>query len=128
MGTRIKKGDIPILPSPSYRDPAKVGEEDNSKLIIKLEVKRHDPKKPGRLIMGKPRVYKFKKAVDWNDTTSIKRLNQWREQVFRRLLGKVRETREYWLMCEKNRVINIVENFMKENPTSPALPWNHIAK
>ena len=87
------------------RSHAKLGKPDASKFTIKLPSRKIDRKEVGGYAIGKGTEYYFPNEngwkdddgsiapFDWNNTGHVKKLHQWREQVFRRRIGGVRPTR-----------------------------------
>jgi hypothetical protein len=87
------------------RSHAKLGEPDASKFTIKLPSRKIDRKEVGGYAKGKGAIYGFPNKngwkdedghiapFDWNNPGHVKKLHQWREQVFRRRIGGVRPTR-----------------------------------
>jgi hypothetical protein len=67
--------------------------------------------------------HKTNKKFDWRNKSHIEALNDWRNQYFRRLCGRIRETRAPWLNSEKWEILNLMDKQMKENPHRKAFAW-----
>ena len=50
---------------------------------------------------------------DWSNATHVKKLHQWREQVFRRRIGGVRPTRKNWMESEKFYLLSMIKQQLK---------------
>ncbi|KAI9793736.1 MAG: hypothetical protein M1833_000682 [Piccolia ochrophora] len=62
------------------RLPAVRGKEDEDKTCITIKTD----------VNGGKKVFPYRKTVDWESSESVKALNRWRQQVFRREIGKSR--------------------------------------
>lgn len=88
------KGAIAIDNSTVDRSPAHVDNEERSKLILRWSTVVPNKSNTGQYVAGPDIQYIYSKSVDWASKDSIRALNAWREQLFRRNFGEARKTRE----------------------------------
>jgi hypothetical protein len=88
------KGAIAIHNGTVDRSPAHVNDEDRSKLNLRWSTIVPDKSHPGQYVAGPDILYTYPRSVDWTSKDSIRALNAWREQLFRRNFGEARKTRE----------------------------------
>lgn len=82
------------------------------------------------MIPSKTAVYVYRNHVDWNDKSSVNRLNQWRAQVFRRCLGPMRDGRPRWTRAEQKALTDILQTELTSSKTHgrwSKLDWDRIA-
>ena len=126
-----KHGEI-CVPDPAIsRDNAIVGRPDASKCSFTLQTERPDPKNPGHYIPSNPILFEYPNPVNWDDKTSVGKLNSWRYQVFKRTLGQKRESRPPWTVNEQNKLIEIVQSHLNEPSTGgrfSQINWNELER
>jgi hypothetical protein len=111
-----KPGDRAIDDGTIDRSPVKLHLVEPWKLKFHFETERDDPIKPGKVIPGNPVCFdylEFHPSVDWASPEHIKRLNQWRSQIFSRSFAPSRKPREMWLLAEKFLLDQIEEHLKK---------------
>jgi hypothetical protein len=108
------------------RLPARVGNENPSKPYVILECERENPKRPGHFLPGRWVRKQHKHETKWTDKKSVRELNAWREQVYRRDLDEARSTRHFvsnhWLawclsMCESFCLTPVFYSGLSEKET-----------
>ncbi len=88
--------------------PAKLGQDDDSKKHINYRTERPDPKDPeGWIETGVVRTNSYQHEVDWKSATSVRKLNAWREQLFRRAFGQARPVRHFVRTKSLDLLLNI---------------------
>jgi hypothetical protein len=107
-----KPGDRAIDDGTIDRSPVKLHMVEPWKLKFHFETERDDPSTPGEVIPGNPVCFdylEFHPPVDWANPDHIKRLNQWRSQIFSRSFAPSRKPREMWLVAERKFLLNQIE-------------------
>jgi hypothetical protein len=97
------------------------------KLKFHFETVRDDHSRPGEVIPGNPVYFgflEFHPPVDWTNSDHIKRLNQWRAQIFSRCFAPSRKPRGMWLVTEKEFLLDLIESHLK---TQGFLKWKRLA-
>ncbi|KAM0155345.1 hypothetical protein ACHAQE_006795 [Botrytis cinerea] len=122
-----KRGTICIDDGTIDRSPAILGEPDPSKLVLRFKTQETDEytNKPiqsdvefryGEGSKGVP--------VDWNDTKSLNALNNWRNQVIRRSIGKAYDHKEFWTVQEQKIITELVRDYLNAKKD---IDWTQIA-
>lgn len=122
-----KPGDRSIDDRTIDRSPAKLHIVEPWKLKFHFETERDDPSTPGEVIPGNPVYFdylEFHQPVDWGNLDHIKRLNQWRSQIFSRSFAPSRKPREMWLVAEKKFLLDQIEEHLKKQGF---LKWKRLA-
>ncbi|EMR82902.1 hypothetical protein BcDW1_8451 [Botrytis cinerea BcDW1] len=122
-----KRGTICIDDGTIDRSPAILGEPDPSKLVLRFKTQETDEytNKPiqsdvefryGEGSKGVP--------VDWKDTKSLNALNNWRNQVIRRSIGKAYDHKEFWTVQEQKIITELVRDYLNAKKD---IDWTQIA-
>jgi hypothetical protein len=92
------------------RKPAIVGERDLSKLTTTCDTVRDDPNNPGQVMEGDRVTHPYERKVDFDNAMQVKKLNIWRDQVFRRCQFKrLPKSRYPWLQSEKDIALSLIQ-------------------
>jgi hypothetical protein len=122
-----KPGDRAIDNGTIDRSPAKLHMIEPWKLKFHFETERDDPSTPGEVIPGNPVYFdylEFHPPIYWANPDHIKRLNQWRSQIFSRSFAPSRKPREMWLVAEKKFLLDQIEELLKKQGF---LKWKRLA-
>jgi hypothetical protein len=124
-----KHGERCIPDENTNRDNAIVGRYDPSKLVIEFQTERPDWTNPGHFIPSGPARFEYPNAVNWDDKTSISKLNNWRLQVFKRTIGQKRDSRPPWTINEQNKLLELLHSHLKGTETGghySLINWKEI--
>jgi hypothetical protein len=123
---RKTPGDIAVDDGTLDFENAVIGERDESKLFIEYSTTRRDPKNSNNMIRGDRVQKRYQEAVDFNDADSVKRLNAWRGQIFRRNFPEIcrKKFNHPWLQTEMDVVLELVRAQMT---THQRLTWISLA-
>ncbi|TGO07734.1 hypothetical protein BTUL_0250g00050 [Botrytis tulipae] len=109
------------------RSPAILGKPDFSKLVVRFKTEEID-ECSNELIQGdiEFRYEDESKGirVDWNDTKSLHALNNWRNQVIRRNIGKVYDNKDFWTVQEQKILTELVRSHLDSKKD---IDWAQIA-
>lgn len=112
------------------REPVRRGVPEPEKLRVTFQSVIDDPNNPGKTLPGNPAVYVFKQGVDWYDPISIVKINSWRSQLYRRIVGPKEETRYRWTQKEEHFLVSLVQEHL-ESPEVDGryglIDWEFIA-
>ncbi len=122
-------GEMVVDDGTHDREPCKVGKPQPEKLVIEFQVVRIDPKNPSKVISLPNIQHKYRNKVDWNDKKSVGELGRWRSQLFFRSLGKKRDSRHVWLESERDILLDLLEEHLKEvGGRWSGIYWDVVAK
>lgn len=62
--------------------------------------------------------------MDWNDAKSLHALNNWRNQVIRRNIGKAYDNRDFWTVQEQKIITELVRSYLNAKKD---IDWAQIA-
>lgn len=126
----VRRPGEKVVNKDSYKRTQPIlGIADSKMLRIKITVERDDPSNTGRKLR-RVAVWKFGHSMNFNDLEDIKKLKQWRNQVFFRVLGRVRDARLPWLEVERDFVLYILKKHLKTEAVGgrwSMIKWNEIA-
>ncbi|TGO47303.1 hypothetical protein BCON_0284g00050 [Botryotinia convoluta] len=109
------------------RSPAILGKPDPSKLIVRFKTEETD-EHSNKLIQGDVEFQYQDDSksvrVDWNDTKSLHALNNWRNQVIRRNIGKVYDNKDFWTVQEQKILTELVRDYIDAQKD---IDWTQIA-
>jgi hypothetical protein len=90
-------------------------------VILKATAKPDDEKyRPGHRAL----YYKYQQEVDWHSTSSIKKLNDWRDQLYRRNLPRVQKSYPFWIERERDELLYHAAQMLTSRST---IAWNRLA-
>ncbi|TEY33285.1 hypothetical protein BOTCAL_0686g00020 [Botryotinia calthae] len=122
-----KRGTLCIDDGTIDRSPAILGEPDPSKLVLRFKTQETD-EHTNKLIQSDVefRYGEDSKGVrvDWNDTKSLHALNNWRNQVIRRSIGKAYDNKEVWTVQEQKIITGLVRDYLNAKKD---IDWTQIA-
>lgn len=121
---RRTKGDKAIDDGTVDFEPAAVGLRDGLKLIADYNTIRPDPNNPGKFIPGDRVKNRYHREVDFNDAESVRKLNAWRHQLFRRCFPEFARPQLRYLESEKQTILGLMKDQMERN--SAYLRWNKL--
>jgi hypothetical protein len=122
-------GEMVVDDGTHDRTPCKVGKPQPEKLVIEFQVVRIDPKNPSKVIALPNIQHKYRNKVDWNDKRSVGELGRWRSQLFLRSLGNKRESRHVWLESERDILLELLEEHLKDvGGRWSGIDWDVVAK
>lgn len=97
------------------------------KAHIKFLLERDDPKKPGKVLYRKA-TWHHQSTVDWSNLASVRKLNERRGQLFKRLLGPSRGPRLIWTESEMFAVFEILQEHLVEiGGRYSSIDWDVVA-
>ncbi|TGO31705.1 hypothetical protein BHYA_0428g00050 [Botrytis hyacinthi] len=109
------------------RSPAVIGKPDPSKLVVRFKTEEID-ECSNKLIRGDIEFQYEDDSksvrVDWNDTKSLHALNNWRNQVIRRNIGKVYDNKDFWTVQEQKTLTELVRSYLNAKKD---IDWAQIA-
>ncbi|TGO43745.1 hypothetical protein BOTNAR_1316g00020 [Botryotinia narcissicola] len=113
-----KRGTRCIVDGTIDRSLAILGKPDLSKLVVRFKTEETD-EFSNELIQGDIEFQYEDESksirVDWNDTKSLHALNNWRNQIIRRNIGKVYDNKDFWSVQEQK----ILTELNKGTPGAP---------
>ena len=111
------------------RTSAKIHEPDKSKLTITFNTETDHPTIKGKSVPGEPVKHEYHDRVDWADKKSISKLNCWRNQIFFRSIGPIRESRPRWTVMEMHFLCCIVQDHLETvGGRYSKIVWECVAK
>ncbi|KAF7918753.1 uncharacterized protein EAE97_011848 [Botrytis byssoidea] len=109
------------------RSPAILGKPDLSKLVVRFKTEETD-ECSNELIQGDIEFQYEDESksirVDWNDAKSLHALNNWRNQVIRRNIGKVYDNGNFWTVQEQKILTELVRSHLDSEKD---IDWAQIA-
>ncbi|KAF7912517.1 uncharacterized protein EAF01_001538 [Botrytis porri] len=109
------------------RSHAMLGQPDPSKLVVRFKTEEINEfsNKP---IHGDVE-FRYEDdsegvRVDWNDKQSLHALNNWRNQVIRRNIGKVYDNKDFWTVQEQKILTELVRDYVNAKKD---IDWTQIA-
>jgi hypothetical protein len=123
---RKTPGDKPVDDGTLDFENAVVGERDESKLFIEYSTTRRDPENPNNTIRGDRVQKRYPELVDFDDASSVNKLNAWRGQIFRRNFPEIcrKKFNHPWLQTEMDTLLEVVRAQMT---TQERLTWVSLA-
>ncbi|KAF7940090.1 uncharacterized protein EAE98_000217 [Botrytis deweyae] len=110
------------------RSPAILGKPDPSKLVLRFRTEEID-ECSNMLIQGDVEFQYEDDSngvrVDWNDIKSLHALNNWRNQVIRRNIGKAYDNKDFWTVQEQKILTELVQDYLNAKKD---IDWTEIAK
>ncbi|KAF7943149.1 hypothetical protein EAE96_011091 [Botrytis aclada] len=122
-----KRGTRCIDDGTIERSPATLGKPDPSKLVVRFKTEETD-EYSNELIQGDVE-FRYEDdsncvRVDWNDTKSLHALNNWRNQVIRRNIGRVYDNKDFWTVQEQKILTDLVRDYINAKKD---IDWTQIA-
>ncbi|KAF5876405.1 uncharacterized protein Bfra_002809 [Botrytis fragariae] len=109
------------------RSPAILGKPDPSKLVVRFKTEEIDDCS-NKLIQGDVEFQYEDDSkgvrVNWNDAKSLHALNNWRNQVIRRNIGKVYDNNDFWTVQEQKILTELVRDYLNAKKD---IDWTQIA-
>lgn len=103
------EGDCCINDGTHDRNPAKVGWPDDAKLTITYRRQRRHAQLSSVWVSLRSAKYTYRSPVDWSNTQSVRKLNNWRRVNFTKQIGPKTPEEEVWLESERERLYDILE-------------------
>lgn len=126
------RGYGPVPGTVVDRKSAVLGVVDESKFYISFDTQKEDPPKSGNFVgvRGKRAEYSYLKdheRPDFYNIKDVRDLNDWRRQIIQRKFRGIREeSREPWLVSEKNLTLGQAAEQLRHR-RFPWLKWNRLA-